>query len=178
MSLFLRWNLTTQFNRTHIYIHLMIYITQQDTTNKQIRTATTTGSDQCSNHSSTPTRPHHKSSTPNKTTTDEIKNLEADTVMTLFAIGHDLHDEVASTNNGHSNTEIDTENLKRPIDDVGSDDDSEYSEEFSGSEEHCVSDDELVEESVNEIEERHKVSSAVDDYGAESLIFAEADLEA
>ena len=71
-----------------------------------------------------------------------------------------------------------TNNLKRSLDDVTSDDDSEYSEEFSSSDELCIPDDEFVEESVNEIEELHKISSAVDDYGAESLIFTEADIEA
>ena len=94
--------------------------------------------------------------------------------MTLFSIRNDVNDEVAS-NNDDSVVKV---TLKRPIDDAQSDDDSEYSDDVSGSEDYGVSDDEMVEESVNEIEDRHKVSSAVDDYGAESLLFMEADLEA
>jgi hypothetical protein len=94
--------------------------------------------------------------------------------MTLFSIRNEVDDEVAS------NVEVSEPkvNLKRRIDEVCSDDDSEYSEGSSASEDFGVSDDEMVEESVKEIEDRHKVSSAVDDYGSESMIFTEADLEA
>ena len=95
--------------------------------------------------------------------------------MTSFSIGNDL-DEVAPMMDNKSVTETVNKNLTRSHDEHYSEsEDSDYSEDQLSSEELCISDDDFVEKLVNEIKERHNVSSAVDDYGTESLIFTEAD---